>query len=167
MLPKLLSLPNAQESLVDFRVASCLGVLLASFVSTALWALSGNVSLIPGAVGGLSGDAFGLRSPFMIGLGLMISATFYSLLVLPYVKPVGVAKSEKSSTKGLVALMGPTRMLLPQKWRLPDGRVQKHWGVPLLALGVYLGVVRTDLLFKIDLRTNPGVTSSQQAIWPL
>lgn len=101
------------------------------------------------AVGGLSGDAFGLRSPFMIGLVLMIFATLYSLLVLPYVKPVGVAKSEKSSTKGFVALMGPTRMLLPQKWRLPDGRVQKHWGVPLLALGVYLGVVRNDLSSKL------------------
>lgn len=95
-------------------------------------------------VGGLSGEAFGIRSPFFIGLALMISSTVYSAIFLPYIKPAGVTKGSASSQKGFASMMGPTRMLLPQTWRSPDGRVQKHWGVPLLALGVFLGVVSTE-----------------------
>ena len=92
-------------------------------------------------LGGLAGDSFGITSPFQIALAMMITSTFYSAFLLPYVKPVGVAESPGAPAKGLAALMGPTRMLLPQMWRLPDGRVKKLWGAPLLALGVFLGVV--------------------------
>ena len=102
--------------------------------------------LIHGVVGGISGDTFGIKSPFEIALILMIIATFYSALCLPYVAPTGASSTAGSPVKGFAALMGPTRMLLPQLWILPSGQRRKQWGAPLLAWGVYLGVLATGYI---------------------
>ncbi|KAL1304420.1 hypothetical protein AAFC00_003418 [Neodothiora populina] len=97
-------------------------------------------------LGGLAGDVFGIRSPFMIALGLMVISTFYSAIFLPYIKPSGVIEEKNPSKNRFAALLGPTRVFSPQLWRYPEGRVRKHHGAGLLALGVYLGTVATGYI---------------------
>lgn len=95
----------------------------------------------------MTGGYLGIRTPFEVGLALMTTATIYSTLFLPYIKPAGVKDPNNASPKGFAALMGPTRMLLPQKWCTPDGRIRNHWGTTMLGVGVYLGTVSL-LLFQ-------------------
>lgn len=79
----------------------------------------------------------------------MTLSTVYITLFLPYVKPAGNPERKESANKGLARLMGPTRMLLPQMWRLSDGHKQRQWGAPLLAFGVFLGVVRVNTVISL------------------
>lgn len=97
-------------------------------------------------LGGLAGDIFGIQMPWEIALFSMVFATLYALLFLPYVPPPKRSENERSEKKGLSRFLGPAKMLAPQKWRLPDGRVKKQFGVPLLFAGIFTGVLATGYI---------------------
>lgn len=95
-------------------------------------------------LGGNSGDIFGIRMPFEIAFFLMIFSTLYTVMFLPYVAP---PKSEQESKKkGIAGLMGPMKLFIPQKFKLPNGRVQLEYGVFLLGAGVFWGVLATGFI---------------------
>lgn len=75
----------------------------------------------------------------------MAFATLYAYLFLPYVPP---PKADVVSEKrqGLSRFLGPAKMLAPQKWRLPDGRITRQFGVPLLFAGIFTGVLATGYI---------------------
>ncbi|KAF4534420.1 MFS transporter [Lasiodiplodia theobromae] len=96
-------------------------------------------------LGGVSGDVFGIQAPWEIALCSMAFATLYAYLFLPYVPP---PKADVVSEKrqGLSRFLGPAKMLAPQRWRLPDGRVTRQFGVPLLFAGIFTGVLATGYI---------------------
>ncbi|EOD47682.1 putative major facilitator superfamily transporter protein [Neofusicoccum parvum UCRNP2] len=97
-------------------------------------------------VGGVTGDIIGITAPWEIAFCSMAFATLYALFVLPYVPPSKEIKDEQSEKKGLSRFLGPTKMLAPQKWRLPDGRVKRLFNVPLLFAGIFTGVLATGYI---------------------
>ncbi|KAL1638792.1 hypothetical protein SLS58_008606 [Diplodia intermedia] len=98
-------------------------------------------------LGGVSGDVFGIQAPWEVALCSMVFATLYAYLFLPYVAPPK-REAEKAGAKkqGLSRFLGPARMLAPQRWRLADGRVMRHYGVPLLFAGIFTGVLATGYI---------------------
>ncbi|GME25432.1 Major facilitator superfamily [Neofusicoccum parvum] len=97
-------------------------------------------------MGGVTGDIIGITAPWEIAFCSMAFATLYALFVLPYVPPSKEIKDEQSEKKGLSRFLGPTKMLAPQKWRLPDGRVKRLFNVPLLFAGIFTGVLATGYI---------------------
>lgn len=95
-------------------------------------------------LGGNLGDFFGIRRPFEIAFFLMIFSTFYSMIFLPHVAP---SKTEEDTKKkGIAGFIGPAKLFVPQKLKLPNGRIQRHWGVFLLGSGVFWGVLATGYI---------------------
>lgn len=98
-------------------------------------------------LGGTMASSFGMRRPWEIAFFLMIFSTVYTLLFLPYVAPHRTAASSKTpKPRGLAAFFGPARLFMPQKFQLPNGRIQNHWGVFLLGAGVFWGVLATGFI---------------------
>lgn len=94
--------------------------------------------------GGVSGDYFGIRKPFEIAFFLMIGATFYSLLFLPYIAPLKGEKMEQK--KSLASIFGAGKLFVPTKIRLANGKTKRYWGVFLLGAGVFWGVLATGFI---------------------
>ncbi|KKY15404.1 putative major facilitator superfamily transporter [Diplodia seriata] len=98
-------------------------------------------------LGGVSGDVFGIQAPWEVALCSMVFATLYAYLFLPYVAPPKQEEEKAGGKKqGLSRFLGPARMLAPQRWRLADGRVVRHYGVPLLFAGIFTGVLATGYI---------------------
>ncbi|KAH7031820.1 major facilitator superfamily transporter [Macrophomina phaseolina] len=95
-------------------------------------------------LGGLAGDFFGIQMPWEIALCSMVFATIYALLFLPYVPPP--KEDDAPKKQGLARFLGPAKMLAPQQWRLPDGRITRQYGVPLLFAGIFTGVLATGYI---------------------
>ncbi|KAJ9139219.1 Major facilitator superfamily transporter [Pleurostoma richardsiae] len=95
-------------------------------------------------LGGMVGDAFGIRMPFQVAFFLFCFASLYAGLVLPYVSPESLSDGKVGKgARGLGGFLAPLRVLAPQLVRLPSGRVKKHYGVLFLCMGVFLGVLAT------------------------
>lgn len=95
-------------------------------------------------LGGMVGDAFGIRMPFQVAFFLFMFATLYAGTVLPYISPESLSDGKQDSkSKGIKGFLAPLRILAPQRIRLLDGRVVKHYGVFFLCCGLFLGVLAT------------------------
>lgn len=95
-------------------------------------------------LGGMVGDAFGIRMPFQVAFFLFMFATLYAGTVLPYISPESLSDGKQDSkAKGIKGFLAPLRILAPQRIRLLDGRVAKHYGVFFLCCGLFLGVLAT------------------------
>jgi MFS family permease len=94
--------------------------------------------------GGLISDAFGIIAPFRVTLVLFLSSCVYILFFLPWI-PKSEAVASKAS-KGITRFFGPLKTFAPQKWVLPDGRIQTQYGALLLGAGVFLGVLATGYI---------------------
>ncbi|TVY82945.1 hypothetical protein LSUE1_G003144 [Lachnellula suecica] len=97
-------------------------------------------------LGGVSGDWFGIRRPFEVAFFLMIVATLYSLVFLPYISPSKIEKTEKGQKKSLASIFGPAKLFVPTKIRLENRRVTTYCGVFLLGAGVFWGVLATGFI---------------------
>lgn len=64
---------------------------------------------------------------------------------MPYISPESMsnAKKDADSSGGLAAFFAPLKILSPQRLRLADGRIRKHYGVIFLCAGIFVGVVRS------------------------
>ncbi|KAL3479135.1 hypothetical protein BJX99DRAFT_255911 [Aspergillus californicus] len=92
-------------------------------------------------LGGISGDAWGIRKPFEIATLLFCLSSAYSGICVPQVQlPETVADN---NTGGWEALVGGLRVLAPNRIYLGNGKSIRHYGITLLAAGVFMGVLAT------------------------
>lgn len=94
-------------------------------------------------LGGITGDAFGVRRPFEVSTVLFVLSAIYSALFIPFIDPKSLSSGDSRNTSGLSTVLAPFKVLMPQRIRLENGRVSRHFGVTFLALGVFLGVLAT------------------------
>ncbi|KAI3392699.1 hypothetical protein diail_5299 [Diaporthe ilicicola] len=95
-------------------------------------------------LGGMVGDAFGIRMPFQVAFVLFLCASLYSRTVIPYISPESLSDGKKSNAKGIKGFLAPLKILAPQRIRFMDGHVAKHFGVFFLCCGIFLGVLATS-----------------------
>ncbi|KAL4792219.1 hypothetical protein BDV19DRAFT_392393 [Aspergillus venezuelensis] len=95
-------------------------------------------------LGGIIGDAWGIRRPFEIATVLFSLSSAYSANFVPYIDPKTLSNSNSATkSKGWRALVSGLNVLAPKKIQLADGRIRCHYGITLLALGVFMGVLAT------------------------
>ncbi|ETS86265.1 hypothetical protein PFICI_00093 [Pestalotiopsis fici W106-1] len=94
-------------------------------------------------LGGITGDAFGIRRPFEVSTILFVVSVAYSALFIPFIDPKSLSGGKSQSTGGLKSVLAPFRVLMPQRIRLENGKLVQHFGITFLALGVFLGVLAT------------------------
>lgn len=100
-------------------------------------------------VGGLAGDYINLAAPFEITFCLLVASTFFTAFFLPYIPPAkqveatdGVTPKQSSANGGPLACL---RIFVPRK--IEDGR-GRYWGLTLLGLGAFLGVLATAFVVR-------------------
>jgi MFS family permease len=94
-------------------------------------------------VGGTLGDLFGINSPWHVSCVMFLLSCMYAGLCTPYLPPSLFADSSGTKEKGLRAIFGPLKLLRSTNIFLSNGKTATHYGVPLLAVGVFLGVLAT------------------------
>ncbi|EQL03242.1 Major facilitator superfamily transporter [Ophiocordyceps sinensis CO18] len=87
--------------------------------------------------GGMAGNV-DIKAPFLIAFASFLVAAMYTRAAMPYMIP-----DSKPSQQGISTILEPLKIALPQRFRLVDGRVTKHYGVTFLCGGVFLGVLAT------------------------
>ncbi|KAK5135860.1 hypothetical protein LTR08_004509 [Meristemomyces frigidus] len=93
--------------------------------------------------GGLIGDIWGIIWPFRVTLVLFLLCCLYIWLCLPTIHNPEV---ESKASISLSGFFDPIRLFAPTKWTLQTGRVQKQYGVLLLGIGTFLGVLATSYI---------------------
>ncbi|XP_044723812.1 major facilitator superfamily domain-containing protein [Hirsutella rhossiliensis] len=93
--------------------------------------------------GGMAGNAFDIRAPFIIAFTSFLLAGVYARAAIPYMAPDSVPVESRPSQGGVSTIFAPLKIVLPQRLRLVDGRVTKHYGVMFLCGGFFLGVLAT------------------------
>lgn len=104
-------------------------------------------------VGGLAGDLIGPVAPFEITFGLLVASTFFTAFFLPYIPPAtpepaesDIGSKQAGSTGGPLACL---RVFVPRK--NDDGK-GRYYGLTLLGLGAFLGVLATSFVVRAKLR---------------
>lgn len=87
------------------------------------------------------GDAINIRAPFDVAFVSFIIAGIYARLALPYISPDSMSDGKKPGQQGVSGFLAPLKILVPQRLRLGNGKVTKHYGVIFLCAGIFLGVV--------------------------
>ncbi|KAM0257126.1 hypothetical protein ACHAQJ_004591 [Trichoderma viride] len=94
--------------------------------------------------GGMIGDAIDIRAPFDVACITFLIACAYVRLCLPYISPESMSNKKKPGQQGIAGFFAPLKILVPQRMRLPNGGIKKHYGVIILCTGIFLGVLATD-----------------------
>ncbi len=92
-------------------------------------------------VGGIIGNAFGIKAPFEVSCACFVIACLYVEFALPQIPRDIMAGAEMKNDKYSKSFLRPLRVLAPQRVRLANGQVKRHFGVIFLCLGVFIGVV--------------------------
>jgi MFS family permease len=95
-------------------------------------------------LGGQISDHFGIVAPFRVAVLLFLASVAYAALFLPHV-PLNKEIEAKASAS-LKTFFDPLKIFVPQKWRLPNGKVQREYGTLLVGIGVFLGVFATGYI---------------------
>ncbi|KAK4557072.1 hypothetical protein LTR86_006053 [Recurvomyces mirabilis] len=93
--------------------------------------------------GGLIGDAFGQIWPFRIAGMMFVVSCLYVQLCLPTIHNKTV---ETKAAKSLLSFFDPIKMFAPQKWTLANGTIKREYGILLLGMGTFLGVLATSYI---------------------
>ncbi|KAK5683631.1 hypothetical protein LTS10_005164 [Elasticomyces elasticus] len=91
--------------------------------------------------GGLIGDHLGIIWPFRVTLVLFLLCCLYIQLCLPTIH-----NKVEGKAKTLSSFFDPIKMFAPAKWVLEGGKVQREYGVLLLGIGTFLGVLATSYI---------------------
>lgn len=95
-------------------------------------------------LGGVLGDVFGIASPFEFAVGGFLASTIYAALFMPETDSQDNGSvAEANRNKAPTGFLAPIKILMPPKFRLESGRVVKHYGLAILAFGVFFGVFAT------------------------
>lgn len=93
--------------------------------------------------GGMIGDAIDIRAPFDVACITFLIACVYVRFGIPYISPESMS-SKKPGRQGIAGFFAPLKILVPQRMRLANGGIKKHYGVVILCAGIFLGVLATD-----------------------
>ncbi len=93
------------------------------------------------------GDAWGIRRPFEVAFVSFLISTLYVRVAMPYIAAESLTGGSTNS-RGLAGLLAPLRVLAPQKVRLDNTVIRKHYGVLILCGGVFLGVVSLTTIVR-------------------
>ncbi|KAH7028174.1 uncharacterized protein B0I36DRAFT_247438 [Microdochium trichocladiopsis] len=101
--------------------------------------------------GGVVSDRFGVVSPFRLG-AICLSATL--VFCATCVPPVSLKKDERAPTTNrrnavVASFVDPLLALGPQKLRLKNGTITTHYGVTILAVGIFVGVLATGYVAQL------------------
>ncbi|CAH0044844.1 unnamed protein product [Clonostachys solani] len=95
-------------------------------------------------LGGIIGDAYGIRRPFEIATVIFSLSSVYSMFFIPYIDPKSLHEGAKETKQPRWSkFLGGVRVLCPKRLRLGNGRAMTHYGITFLALGVFMGVLAT------------------------
>ncbi|VUC33739.1 unnamed protein product [Clonostachys rosea] len=95
-------------------------------------------------LGGIIGDAYGIRRPFEIATVVFSLSSLYSMFFIPYIDPKSLHVGAKETKQPRWSkFLGGVRVLCPKRLRLSDGKSITHFGITFLALGVFMGVLAT------------------------
>jgi MFS family permease len=95
-------------------------------------------------LGGQISDHFGIVAPFRVAVLLFLASVAYAAIFLPHV-PLNKEIEAKASAS-FKTFLDPLKIFVPQKWRLPNGKVQREYGTLLVGIGVFLGVFATGYI---------------------
>lgn len=90
-------------------------------------------------VGGMIGDTWDIRAPFDTAFVAFLTSSIWIGMALPYISPEEMPGNKNSGA--VSGFFAPLKVLVPQKIRLSDGRLKKHYGIIFLAIGIFVGVV--------------------------
>lgn len=93
------------------------------------------------------GDAVNIRAPFDVAFISFLISALYVRIALPYISPESMSDGNKPSRGGIAGFLAPLRILIPQRLRLANGNLKKHYGVMFLCSGIFLGVVSRESYF--------------------
>ncbi|KAL6894855.1 hypothetical protein GGI43DRAFT_424697 [Trichoderma evansii] len=93
--------------------------------------------------GGMIGDAIDIRAPFDVAFVSFLIACVYVRFGIPYISPESMS-NKKPGRQGIAGFFAPLKILIPQRMRLANGGIKKHYGVIVLCAGIFLGVLATD-----------------------
>ncbi|KAH8127697.1 hypothetical protein LI328DRAFT_164691 [Trichoderma asperelloides] len=93
--------------------------------------------------GGMIGDAIDIRAPFDVACITFLIACVYVRFGIPYISPESMS-NKKPGRQGIAGFFAPLKILVPQRMRLANGGIRKHYGVVILCAGIFLGVLATD-----------------------
>jgi MFS family permease len=96
-------------------------------------------------MGGLISDGVGLKTPFHVAFVLFLLSCLFILTFLPSVE-AEVPAQERKKVTSLSAFLAPFKLYIPSKWVAVDGRRHMEFGVLLLGLGAFLGVLATGYI---------------------
>ncbi|KAL7418209.1 hypothetical protein BDY24DRAFT_335414 [Mrakia frigida] len=99
------------------------------------------------SLGGLVSDHFGIPSPFKVTLGLLISSTLFASIFLPYIAPPTPTKRVDGGAEkkeGAFVFLSPLKLLGPNY--KAEGGWRGRWGLGLLGLGLFCGVLATGFV---------------------
>lgn len=119
--------------------------------TAALGRLAGSMmggSAIGFLLGGILGEAFGIKVPFRLTFVLFLSSCAYAAVFLPYIPPAKAKTVDSTSASynkksGVSKFIGPLAVFAPRKFIRRDGVVQTEYGTFLLACGVFLAILAT------------------------
>ncbi|KAI1820692.1 major facilitator superfamily transporter [Xylaria intraflava] len=95
-------------------------------------------------VGGALAEKFGIEKPFELACISFLLCTAYVLTFVVYIDPKDLSSDDsRAKGQGIAGILGPLTILEPQRMRLGDGRIVKHYGIVFLALGIFAGVLAT------------------------
>ncbi|RFU79640.1 hypothetical protein TARUN_2581 [Trichoderma arundinaceum] len=94
--------------------------------------------------GGMIGDAIDIRAPFDVAFVTFLIACVYIRIALPYISPESMSNNKKPGQQSVAGFFAPLKILVPQRVRLSNGNIKKHYGVVILCAGIFLGVLATD-----------------------
>jgi MFS family permease len=124
-------------------------VVLPEQRTSSLGRLAGSMSVgaaVGFLAGGLIGDTFGIRAPYMLAVIFFLVCCIYIALSLPSIPPEQDDGKPTPQPKGLVRFFGPLRIFAPQRWTLPDGRSTLQFGALTLGIGVFLAILATGYI---------------------
>ncbi|VUC23740.1 unnamed protein product [Clonostachys rosea] len=113
-------------------------------------------------VGGMLGD-IDIRLPFDAAFVFFLISAVYVQFALPYIDPSSMTDGKKSDKGAIAAFLAPLKILFPQRLRLADGRIKKHYGVIFLCAGIFIGVLATGyapLLIQMYATGNLGFSQA-------
>ncbi|CAI6097676.1 unnamed protein product [Clonostachys chloroleuca] len=113
-------------------------------------------------VGGMLGD-IDIRAPFDTAFVFFLISALYVQFALPYIDPSSMTDGKKSDKGAIAAFLAPLKILVPQRLRLADGRIKKHYGVIFLCAGIFIGVLATGyapLLIQMYATGNLGFSQA-------
>ena len=95
------------------------------------------------------GEAIDIRAPFDLAFISFLLASIYARIALPYISPESMSDAKRPGQQGVSGFLAPLKILAPQRLRLADGRLRKHYGVLFLCGGIFIGVVCLPLTYPL------------------